>query len=154
MPSKHLAGAAYVNTEKRQLAVNQDQTVNGKKRKKVSAKPQAKAGGFDAKINITHGQKYTDLKFPVLEMFLFRRLVIDEHTYADGQLGVILEYLMAPHSWILSGTPPSANHNDIKSLAKFIGINLGITDFSSLKRNDLTGKPKDPQLIPAILTPP
>ncbi|KAJ6260535.1 DNA repair protein RAD5 [Drechslerella dactyloides] len=65
---------------------------------------------------------------PPLELFHFNRLVLDEFTYCVGMPLEVIPNLLATYRWVLSGTPPMGDFADIKKVAKFLGILLGIDD--------------------------
>ncbi|KAI8904617.1 hypothetical protein DFJ77DRAFT_552162 [Powellomyces hirtus] len=73
-------------------------------------------------------KNWRHMKCPSLEMFHFHRLVIDEYTYLDGQTHASVTHLQSTLRWILSGTPPQRDFRDIKSIATFLGVNLGLDD--------------------------
>ncbi|PWN54267.1 hypothetical protein IE53DRAFT_258648 [Violaceomyces palustris] len=68
---------------------------------------------------------------PPLEMFMWNRVVVDEFHYiaesADRTLAGITS-LQARAKWILSGTPPTADFADVKSIAVFLNVHLGVDD--------------------------
>ncbi|KAN0062000.1 hypothetical protein ACQY0O_005995 [Thecaphora frezii] len=68
---------------------------------------------------------------PPLEMFLWNRVVVDEFHYiaesADRTLSGVTS-LKARAKWILSGTPPTADFSDVKSIAVFLNLHLGVDD--------------------------
>lgn len=75
-------------------------------------------------------QDWSDLQFPLLEMFYWRRVVFDEfHELEsfDSEQQSILQHLRAHYRWGLTGTPP-------------VGHNAGVIFMSSLFRIDLPGK--------------
>jgi len=73
------------------------------------------------------------MKCPPLELFCWNRVVIDEfHYLAQKQdrarvLTLVLG-LKSSFRWCLSGTPPHSTFDDVESLAKLLGIHLGIPD--------------------------
>jgi SNF2 family DNA or RNA helicase len=77
-------------------------------------------------------QNYEKMTAPPLEMFFWRRLVVDEFTYLSnekrGQTLSMILGLRAHARWGLSGTPAHANFNDIQSLATLLGIHLGVDE--------------------------
>jgi SNF2 family DNA or RNA helicase len=77
-------------------------------------------------------QNYEKMTCPNLEMFFWRRLVVDEFTYLAnekrGQTLSLILGLKAHARWGLSGTPAHANFNDIQSLATLLGIHLGVEE--------------------------
>ena len=77
-------------------------------------------------------QDYEKMTCPPLEMFFWRRLVVDEFTYLSnekrGQTLSLILGLKAHARWGLSGTPAHANFNNIQSLATLLGIHLGVEE--------------------------
>ncbi|KAF2136382.1 uncharacterized protein K452DRAFT_138048 [Aplosporella prunicola CBS 121167] len=69
---------------------------------------------------------WEDFDFPVLHLFNFDRLVVDEFTYPKSMGYTSLINLAADKRWVLSGTPPLDDFADIKRIGAFLGINLGI----------------------------
>ncbi|PIG80558.1 C-5 cytosine-specific DNA methylase, partial [Aspergillus arachidicola] len=79
-------------------------------------------------INNTAQQAWTTVKLPLLHVFSFNRLVIDEFTFANPERLVPLLKLQARSKWVLSGTPPLNDFADVNTIAPFLGIHLGIDD--------------------------
>ena len=76
---------------------------------------------------------YKRMKCPPLEIFHWKRVVIDEFHYlaekADrARVYTLVLGLKSTFRWCLSGTPPHANFNDIKGLANLLGVHLGIDE--------------------------
>jgi len=77
---------------------------------------------------------WTELKFPVLEMFYWRRVVFDEFHELESFESLqqtSLQHLRAHFRWGLTGTPP-------------VTSNAGVIFMSSLFRIDLPGALQDP----------
>ena len=100
-------------------------------------------------FNFEGARSMADVKSPPLQMFHFARLVVDEYTYVKGVNYSLISSLQASNRWVLSGTPPLDDFADVKTLAGFLGVNLGIDDDATgfLKgqnikaiRRDRTGK--------------
>ncbi|KAI9877173.1 MAG: hypothetical protein M1830_004631 [Pleopsidium flavum] len=72
--------------------------------------------------------KWECVKCPLFELFEFNRLVVDEFTYIGDKDSTFITTLKANHRWVLSGTPPLDDFADVKTIAGFLGINLGIDD--------------------------
>lgn len=70
------------------------------------------------------------MKTPPLQMFHFNRIIVDEFTYIKGQIHAGITSLHGRSRWVLSGTPGLEDFNDIKTMALFLGIHLGIDDES------------------------
>jgi len=90
---------------------------------------------------------WTRMVTPPFEMFQFNRLVVDEFTYYKGQIHAGITSLKARYRWVLSGTPPLDDFEDVKTIAAFLNIHLGIEDDQVGKdqnkkkiRKDMTGK--------------
>jgi hypothetical protein len=97
---------------------------------------------------------WKSMKCPLLELFEFSRIVIDEYTYITGQQSLTIPYLKAKSRWMLSATPPLRDFADVKSISSFLGVNLGIDDLTpgviktgNIKalEKDKTGKPLNPR---------
>ncbi|KAJ5146087.1 C-5 cytosine methyltransferase [Penicillium bovifimosum] len=98
-------------------------------RKRGQSKP--KAVTDDRKeFNILkgHDQDWRTVRGAFFHAFKFNRVVIDEYTYARGKLEASLSSLQARSKWVLSGTPALDEFADIKSIALYLGLNLGIDD--------------------------
>ena len=63
-----------------------------------------------------------------IHAFSFARLVIDEYTYTKEDKQCSLVSLRAWSKWVLSGTPATGEFADVKSIARYLGIHLGIDD--------------------------
>lgn len=63
-----------------------------------------------------------------IHAFSFARLVIDEYTYTKEVKQCSLISLRARSKWVLSGTPATDEFADVKSIARYLGIHLGIDD--------------------------
>ena len=84
------------------------------------------AWGLDeAEVN----QDWTLMRSPPLELFSWHRVVVDEFTYIarnSREHVAITQGISTDCRWCLSGTPPLKDFDDIKFMAGFVGINLGI----------------------------
>lgn len=97
-------------------------------------KSRGKKFGTDLPDNLMSWQT---LQSPVFEMFSFSRLVIDGFTYFKG-FEHIFKSIQSESRWILSGTFAIGSFTDVKKMAEFLNINLGIDDYSSMNKDDLT----------------
>ncbi|PWY68636.1 hypothetical protein BO70DRAFT_417213 [Aspergillus heteromorphus CBS 117.55] len=79
-------------------------------------------------IDEREGQDWRRVKTPLLHAFSFNRLVIDEFTYANPERLAPLVALKARSKWVLSGTPPLNDFADVKTIAPFLGVHLGVDD--------------------------
>jgi len=73
------------------------------------------------------------VKCPVFEMFHWRRVVVDEFTYASPIERVVLQNFQAHFRWFLSATPSIEKFEDVRAIAQYMGINLGRPDAESSK---------------------
>jgi hypothetical protein len=134
-----LTGAAYKSSSS---APTSDATSRQRKQPSKAPSLKERADTFNL-ANIKQG--YTEVKCPLLELFSFARVVIDEYTYlADGmkQAYTVLELIGARHKWLLSGTPALSGFGDIKQIAKLIGVNLGVDDYTLMKSDVLSRERK------------
>lgn len=141
--SKRLKGAAYQEAQKKASA----------SAKKAKAK-KIEDGDFSSEEDIVIALKsklddvwslggaavnkdWKQMKCPPLGMFNWNRLVIDEYTYDSGKVKTktALEGIFATNKWILSGTPPIEDFNDVQSIASFLNLHLGIDDEGGIRFN-------------------
>ncbi|KAI5302822.1 hypothetical protein KEM56_000322, partial [Ascosphaera pollenicola] len=71
------------------------------------------------------------LKSPLLHMFEFNRIIIDEFTYSKDRNFTATLAIPARKKWILSGTPPLNDFADVKSFSPFLDVTLGEDDEDS-----------------------
>ena len=76
-----------------------------------------------------------DIRGVSLNLFCWARTVTDEYPHASQKAASIIAMLQAQSRWILSATPDLALFSDVKKLARFLGVNLGIDDDSHLSMN-------------------
>jgi site-specific DNA-cytosine methylase len=75
--------------------------------------------------------RINNLSVPLLQMFNFNRIVVDEYHYlynsrnSDNQPAcAAIKRISATKRWVLSGTPSLANFSDVSQIASFLGIGL------------------------------
>jgi len=69
------------------------------------------------------------LRCPPLELFAWARVVVDEFTYLqERDREVVCSGLQATFRWCLSGTPPTSNFEDVRGMARFLGLHLGVAE--------------------------
>ncbi|KAG8999653.1 hypothetical protein FRB94_003868 [Tulasnella sp. JGI-2019a] len=68
------------------------------------------------------------MKCPPMELFHWNRVVTDEYTYVKDHALVLIPSLLASCRWVLSGTPPIGDFASVKTIAVFLGLQLGIED--------------------------
>ncbi|KAI5284114.1 hypothetical protein KEM55_001204, partial [Ascosphaera atra] len=83
---------------------------------------------------------WAHMKSPLLHMFEFNRVVIDEFTYSKDRNYTAVLALPARKKWILSGTPPLRDFADVKSFSPFLDVALGMDD------DDEGSKPENERL--------
>ncbi|PWZ01188.1 hypothetical protein BCV70DRAFT_159503 [Testicularia cyperi] len=74
---------------------------------------------------------WRNMTCPPLEMFMWNRVIVDEFHYIGEAMDRTLAgvtSLQARSKWILSGTPPTADFADVKSIAVFLNVHLGVDD--------------------------
>ncbi|RAL15255.1 putative SNF2 family helicase [Aspergillus homomorphus CBS 101889] len=79
-------------------------------------------------ISLKSNKPWTTVRNISLHAFRFSRLVIDEFTYASPERVVSFLALEARAKWVLSGTPPLNDFADVKSIARFLSVHLGVDD--------------------------
>lgn len=91
--------------------------------KKAKAKAKAKA---------TSGPDSSSHLVPLLHLFRFNRIIVDEYHYLNDTnkignnfVATSIKQVAAHKRWVLSGTPALSNFSDINQLASFLGIKLG-----------------------------
>lgn len=147
IPSKRLRGAAYRAAQAVKAAKTADRSPNKKKRKtkhdpilsddddETPTKPavaKRKNDGESFSLGSAAVRRdWTNMTSPLFQMFHFNRLVVDEYTYLDGKNHTCITRLHANTRWVLSGTPPLGDFADVKTIAVFLGINLGVDDDTS-----------------------
>ncbi|PWN24623.1 hypothetical protein BDZ90DRAFT_276289 [Jaminaea rosea] len=76
-------------------------------------------------------KRWTDMTSPPLESFSWRRVIIDEFHYIAAEAGRVfsaVRSLTASSTWVLSGTPKTGDFADIRSMAAFLNVHLGVED--------------------------
>ncbi|KAI9675585.1 MAG: hypothetical protein M1817_000951 [Caeruleum heppii] len=140
VPSKRLRGQAY-QADKLKKASGKALAGTKRKRKqqplddssdvsKSQAKQKPPIGStdpFGMNSNLVK-ENWTRLKSPLFQMFHFNRVVVDEYTYVQGKDQTLTISLAANSRWTLSGTPPLGDFADVKTIASFLGVNLGVDD--------------------------
>ncbi|EXJ95206.1 hypothetical protein A1O1_00325 [Capronia coronata CBS 617.96] len=68
-------------------------------------------------------------EFPtLLHLFSFRRVIVDEFTYIHGKTLLALLKLAAGSRWMLSGTPPIHDYDNVNTMAKLLGTRISTYD--------------------------
>ena len=75
---------------------------------------------------------------PPLEMFHFRRVVVDEFTYLQSSDRCVVLGLKSESRWCLSGTPPVGAFAEIKDTAALLGTNLGSDEQPRFTKAEIT----------------
>ena len=90
----------------------------------------AAAKGPDSIFSLTQAKNdWTSVKNPLVHMFEFNRVIIDEFSYLP-KTHIYASALAIParKKWILSATPPLNDFAGVKTFAPLLGVNLGIDD--------------------------
>ncbi|KAK3237919.1 hypothetical protein CYMTET_52037, partial [Cymbomonas tetramitiformis] len=77
---------------------------------------------------------WKQLRSAPFELFRWGRVVVDEFTYLTGRERQAVLSLKAERRWCLSGTPPVGNFAEIKSMAVFLGVHLGVDEAPATKK--------------------
>ncbi|KAJ5823911.1 C-5 cytosine methyltransferase [Penicillium robsamsonii] len=102
--------------------------VSDDKKKREAKSIVVKDDRKDFDIKKTANQDWRTVKAAFIHAFSFNRLVIDEYTYAGEEKQASLLSLQARSKWIISGTPGLDEFADIKSIARYLGLHLGVDD--------------------------
>ena len=116
--------AIYKAEKVRNTTLNTAKTISSTKASKV-LQDILKICGLDSR---DVEERSFSMKSSVLEMFYWRRIIVDEFSYVKQNTPehtVIMCGLQASFRWCLSGTPPLAGFADAKSIAAFSGFSLG-----------------------------
>ncbi|KAJ5353028.1 hypothetical protein N7452_002002 [Penicillium brevicompactum] len=136
VPSRRIRGQAFLDAN----SARDNSAVSGEDSSSLSdsgyedlkkGKAKAKPPPDDRKefnIKTTPRQNWRTVKGAFVHAFSFNRLVIDEYTYAGEERQTSLVSLHARSKWILSGTPNLNEFADIKSIARYLGLHLGVDD--------------------------
>ncbi|KAK5166378.1 hypothetical protein LTR04_000638 [Oleoguttula sp. CCFEE 6159] len=119
IPSKRLKGQAYID--------GKEKSKKSTKAPKPAASKTPTGDPFGLGTKPVQ-QSWQSLKGPLLQMFRFNRVVIDEYTYLEGKDHTSITSIQGDKRWVLSGTPPLDNFGEVKRIASFLNINLGIDD--------------------------
>ena len=138
VPSKRLKGAQYRAAQARKSgkpAKKKAKLTHSPDESDNNPKSKPRAGGLNTDpfgLGSTSVKRdWSCMKFPLFQMFHFKRLVVDEFTYIDGKNHTSITRLSADCRWVLSGTPPLGDFADVKTISVFLGINLGVDDDAS-----------------------
>ena len=116
--------------------------------KRAPAKPKTKKKPekFDHDIKFSRSVAgkalWESMNCAVLELFKFARVIIDEYTYPASWIFTILRHLKAYSYFLLSGTPTTDKHSNVKRLAD-LHIHLGREDYSGLTPEIFEKKTRD-----------
>lgn len=83
---------------------------------------------------------------PVLHMFNFRRLIVDEFTYAQAITLAALLRMKATSRWLLSGTPPIHDYDSVNTMGKLLGTKLSVVDEMDGVHSFMRGLSRDSKL--------
>lgn len=122
VPSKRLRGKVYAAAA--QKADEDKQTHKKQGTGSIDRTTIRTADVFGIKKATLIGQ----VSNPILQMFWFNRLIIDEYTYVDTKAFGFMSSLLAGSRWVLSGTPALDDFADVKRMAGLLGVNLGVDD--------------------------
>lgn len=104
----------------------------------LKARPVADVWGLKSGI-----KKWQDLTCPPLEAFSWRRVIIDEFHYiaaGNGKALASVRSFASNATWILSGTPPTSDFADIRDMASFLNVHLGVEDDSDYANTTTRGR--------------
>lgn len=91
-------------------------------------RPKATSQDFFGLRSSAAKANWVQVRCPLFQLFEFNRLVVDEYTYLKDKDLTFVTTLQANNRWVLSGTPPADDFADIKVMATFLQVTLGIDD--------------------------
>jgi SNF2-related domain len=143
--SKRFVGSKYAELKEKEDTMQVDSDSPDDEPKKAKNRTWRDAWKLKTPIVRNNWRK---MQAPLIEMFHFNRLVVDEYTYLEGKIHAVITSINADHRWVLSGTPPIHDFAAVKTIAVFLGIHLGVddteegkTDFVKKRNREQTGVP-------------
>ncbi|KAL9602375.1 MAG: hypothetical protein Q9179_002557 [Wetmoreana sp. 5 TL-2023] len=132
--TKRLHGQDYVRDvlAKARLASSSDPT-QAKLKADAEATASAKMAREEAerlqqRFDLSDDKTMSEMHFPILQLFHFHRIVVDEFTYVPEVGQILIAAIPAERRWVASGTPKLGDIMDVKQVADFMKINLGEDD--------------------------
>ncbi|KAJ3115629.1 hypothetical protein HDU96_000322 [Phlyctochytrium bullatum] len=123
-PSKRLIGKSFQEEAKQQP---KKQKTAPKAKATSSSKPRLNADPWNLKTGEVR-KNWKRMRCPPFEVFHWNRIVVDEFTYLEDRILAAVTNFSSTFRWSLSGTPPLKDFQDIKSIAVFLGVHLGVDD--------------------------
>lgn len=97
-----------------------------------AAKSSAGNSKSKAKSSVSSTVRIETYSVPLMHLFRFNRMVIDEYHYLNDDkktvnmiASVSVKQIAAHKRWVLSGTPAIDNFTDVDDLASYLGVRLG-----------------------------
>ncbi|MCJ1251824.1 hypothetical protein MMC30_009062 [Trapelia coarctata] len=127
IPSKRLKGQAYMKSKaqgssKAPAAMANEDQGEDEAAGKAEASAQARA---EDPFGLLKAKAPGSMMGPILQMFVYERVIIDEYTYLEEMESIPLITLRSDKRWALSGTPKIGGHAEVKQLGAFVGVDLG-----------------------------
>ncbi|CAO1624507.1 unnamed protein product [Parajaminaea phylloscopi] len=125
---KRIVGAQYAREKALQDVASDDDQAETVEDAWAAIKKEKIADVWGLKTGL---KRWGDLTSPPLEAFSWRRVIIDEFHYIAAEAGRVFSTVRAlkGHStWVLSGTPKTGDFSDIRSMAAFLNVHLGVED--------------------------
>ena len=134
MASKRLRGKAYVAAAKKRAdgeAAKEKVTEFGEDYSAPGVQWAKRTCSIDT-FKFEDAESLDDIVGVSLNVFCWARTVTDEYPNANPKAASIIAKLQAQSRWVLSATPDLGYFGDVKIIARFLGVNLGIDDDSLL----------------------
>lgn len=113
--------------------------------KAVNAKMEAKVKKEDGELVDVWGlsdakvqKDWKQMSCMPLEGFHWARVVVDEFTYLKERDREVVLRLKSSFRWCLSGTPPVKDFDDVKGVASFLGVHLGVNEAPACTKKEQT----------------
>jgi hypothetical protein len=121
VPAKRLRGRAYQKAKSKKLTSRDIDLSNERPKGEITS------------LATNDLCSFKSLSRPLFHLFRWNRLIVDEFALITNKSSLLLSSLTrleAEKRWVLSGTPRLEDFHDIKTIAKLIGVDLGIDSFS------------------------
>lgn len=129
IPSRIVKGAAYQDQKRAKAAEEVVQPSSGTYDAKVSEFQYVEKGPKD-------GGSWTSTRLVPFEAFSWSRVVADEFPYMTDVARTTMTNLKKRNLWLVSATPKLDSFEQVRQLASFFNINLGIKEFALMAKDE------------------
>ncbi|KAJ1554715.1 hypothetical protein HK405_004249 [Cladochytrium tenue] len=147
-PTKRLKGRQYREAIERDGEAGEDSSEESEVVSKTARTKKARLGSsqlpdpWELRSSSVRNN-WKQMKCILFEMIHWNRLVVDEFTYLKERIHAAIVHVSASNRWILSGTPPVKDFQDIKSIAVLLNVHLGVDDEANFHSNEAKKRRKE-----------